>query len=261
MTLDADDDQLIVWSEFDHTLTFIPLAEAKRGADAASVAPVRVAIARKKEQSYELALGRRLFHAAGDPRISDDGRACASCHPDGRDDGLVWSSPDGPRRTMWLAGRVDRGPYGWRGDTATIPEHLAITIKNLAGQGIDDADKAALAAYIKSIAPPPAPHEADVARGRAIFTSSDAACASCHKEQSDFSDRESHDVRSRVTFDRFADFMTPTLRSVGARAPYFHDGRFATLSELIRKCDGEMGNTKQLSDGDVAALEAFLRSI
>ena len=31
-------------------------------------------------------------------RLSGDGRACASCHPDGRDDGLVWSTPNGPRQ-------------------------------------------------------------------------------------------------------------------------------------------------------------------
>ena len=37
--------------------------------------------------SNEYALGRILYHSTSDSRISKDGRACASCHPDGRDDG------------------------------------------------------------------------------------------------------------------------------------------------------------------------------
>ena len=44
------------------------------------------------------ALGRSLFHAVGTRQIAFDGRACASCHPDGRDDGLTWATQEGPRR-------------------------------------------------------------------------------------------------------------------------------------------------------------------
>src|SRR5262249_47938145 len=61
-----------------------------------------------------LALGRILFHSVGDVRISHDGRACASCHPDGRDDALTWATPNGPRRSIMLAGRVaSTAPFSW----------------------------------------------------------------------------------------------------------------------------------------------------
>ena len=46
---------------------------------------------------------------------------------------------------------------------------------------------------------------------------------------------------------------------VAATAPYVHDGRFATLSEVLK--DGRMGNTSQLSAAELADLEAYLRSL
>jgi hypothetical protein len=86
--------------------------------------------------SPDAALGRKLFHAANDERVSSDGRACASCHPDGRDDGLVWPTPHGPRQTIFLAGRLDRGaPFGWEATHSSIEKHLRLTVKNLGGQG------------------------------------------------------------------------------------------------------------------------------
>jgi hypothetical protein len=54
-----------------------------------------------------LTRSRALFHETDDFRLSADGRACASCHPDGREDGLTWATPDGPRQTIMLAGRID----------------------------------------------------------------------------------------------------------------------------------------------------------
>ncbi|RME22530.1 MAG: hypothetical protein D6798_15580, partial [Deltaproteobacteria bacterium] len=58
--------------------------------------------------SDEALRGKRLFWTAADPRISAGGTiACAHCHPDGQDDGLVWDFTDrgeGLRRTQSLLG-------------------------------------------------------------------------------------------------------------------------------------------------------------
>ena len=59
---------------------------------------------------------------------------------------------------------------------------------------------------------------------------------------------------SNTTFD------TPTLEFVAGTAPYFHDGRYPTLHQLLVKSDGKMGHTKQLSSEDMDALEAYLRT-
>ena len=79
------DDQahLVVWSAFDRVLTLIDRVQPDVFS---SVSPT----AARPPTPYEV--GRKLFFASGDPRIASDGRACASCHPDGRDDTLVWSS-------------------------------------------------------------------------------------------------------------------------------------------------------------------------
>ncbi|APR75606.1 Hypothetical protein A7982_00952 [Minicystis rosea] len=44
-------------------------------------------------------------------------------------------------------------------------------------------------------------------------------------------------------------------------APYFHDGRAATLEELIDENADRMGHTSHLSREDRAALIAFLRTL
>lgn len=60
-------------------------------------------------------------------------------------------------------------------------------------------------------------------------------------------------------------FKVPTLRGIKTTAPYFHDGRFATLQEVVRFYnraapveDGVSVAPLELSDEDVAALVAFL---
>ena len=51
------------------------------------------------------------------------------------------------------------------------------------------------------------------------------------------------------------------LKGIGGTGPYFHDGRYKTLRELLVSSDGKMGNTKHLSNDDLDALEAFMRSL
>ena len=59
--------------------------------------------------------GHATFHQ---PATSSSSLACASCHPEGRDDGRVWKfDPTGPRRTQSLAGGIgDTAPFHWDGD-------------------------------------------------------------------------------------------------------------------------------------------------
>jgi cytochrome c peroxidase len=52
------------------------------------------------------------------------------------------------------------------------------------------------------------------------------------------------------------------LRRVSATAPYLHDGRAATLRDLLALCaDGSMGDTSMLSAGELDDLELYLRSL
>jgi CxxC motif-containing protein (DUF1111 family) len=70
-----------------------------------------------------------------------------------------------------------------------------------------------------------------------------------------------------VTFGVFParQFLTPALWGVGATAPYLHDGRAATLSDAIRKHDGEGASSRvaflALAIDDQKKLVEFLQTL
>lgn len=165
-----------------------------------------------------------------------------------------------------LAGRLERtAPYGWEGQHKTLQEHVATTFKRLRGRGLEQAKLDALIGYIESLEGPRrrAASEIDavVMRGRAIFSSVDAGCTNCHREEAALTDGALHDVSSSALADRTSVFETPSLRFVGGTAPYFHDGRYATLLELLYATRKTMGSTTHLGAEDMAALEAYLMSL
>lgn len=249
----------VVWSQMAHALTTIGVGDAK------PLSISSVTLPRAVRPSAKIERGRALFHATSNHHISSDGRACASCHPDGRDDALVWSSPNGPRQTPILAGRLaGAAPYGWNGDAADVSTHLASTFGRLGGSGLGADDKEALIAYVGSLRPPPARAPTDhdaVARGLAIFRSEKTGCASCHGESGDLPDGNAHDVKSRAKADTSPKFDTPSLRLVSGSGPWFHDGRYTDLETLLVKSDGKMGRTKHLSKGELGDLRAYLESL
>ncbi len=247
----------VVWSQIAHTVSVVNL-----GSGTVETLPVS-----GDPLSADMALGRRLFHAEGDRRLSRDGRSCAGCHPEGRSDGLVWRLGGGARKTLLLAGRLDHGPYGWNGEHAVLEDNIGETIRRLGGLGLSRDELAALAAYVqKGLIPPPAAAvpasaAAEVQRGKALFESDQVGCVWCHKLDQDASDRAVHDVGSRAKDEERAAFRTPPLRHLAGAGPYFHDGRYATLEAVVDQNLDRMGNTSSLSAADRAALTAFLRSL
>jgi hypothetical protein len=252
----------VVFSQFARELTVLDLHDRQKSGPFArpEEKPLSIALtplSAPRDAAYDA--GRRLFHAAGDHRISSDGRACASCHPDGRDDGLVWSTPRGLRQTPMLAGRTfDTAPYGWEGARSDLREHIVNTVQQrLVGAGLADAELDGLVAYVRDLPGPGAParsKSASEARGEALFRSGEVGCARCHDGEAR-TDKQAHDIQSGGTFD------TPSLRFVGGTAPYFHDGRYPTLRALLADTDGRMGHTGQLEEAELGDLESYLRSL
>ncbi len=260
VAIDVDDKRLVSFSQLDGTVSLVDLDSF-----AAKKEPTTIKLLRSNGLTDAIASGRRLFFSGGDPRISKDGRACSSCHPDGRDDSLVWSTPDGPRQTIMLAGRVNRqGPFGWLGKHPTLQTHMTMTMKNLKGTGLEASEQESLAAFLVSLKGPAQKWRAltdEESHGRDLFNSGDAQCASCHAEKTGFTDHDTHDVRSATTSDQSKTFLVPSLANVATSAPYFHDGRFLTLEDLLDKSDGTMGATKQMTPADKKALAAYLRTL
>jgi len=245
----------VAWARFARTLSRVDL-----GASGASSAPLvsrdlpRVRV----RDAMELA-GREIFHRNGDSGISRDGVACASCHPDGRDDGLVWAVPRGRRHSLTLAGNAKRtSAFGWGAEHATLEQHVSETIRNLGGKQLPSQELASLFAYLRSMKPiPRIPDDENaplVTRGRQLFHSDRAACGTCHVELGRFSDGEPHDVGSGGVF------VTPSLVGAGARASFFHDGRFSSLDDLLAHAP-RMGGASQLSPEERTALAAFVKRL
>ena len=268
LAIDGERRAAFAWSQASRTVTAFPVdafhtaAQDKGEADLTRT----YALGPRVETTDSVALGRKLFHTTGDPRISSDGRACASCHPDGRDDGLVWATPDGPRQTPTLAGRLaGTAPYGWNGARSTVKKHVTSTVHRLGGTGIDDASMDALVAYCMDMKGAPhaakAPDQPLVAEGQDLFESSATGCSSCHMSDGTFTDGNRHNVHSKAKGDPHRRFDTPSLRSLSGTAPYFHDGRYPTLRALLIASDGKMGHTSQLSPHEMDALEAYLGSL
>jgi mono/diheme cytochrome c family protein len=254
LAVDRDAHKLFAWSQIAHELTTINLGTGETTALAVGADPL----------DPEVAKGRRLFITELDRRISRDGRACAACHPDGRDDGQVWKLGAGPRQTPTLLGRLERGPFGWEAKHADLRDNMRETMGRLGGGGISTPDLTALASYLRRglvVPNRPAEDSEDVRRGRDLFTSAEVGCSGCHELETDGSDRKRHDVGSRAKGDVPVKFRTAPLKFVGGTGPYFHDGRYATLEQLIDSNYDAMGETSQLTDPDRRALVAFLRSL
>jgi hypothetical protein len=244
----------------------------------------------------ELAKGRELFYRANENLISAANLSCAVCHPDGRDDGLVWRFHGSRLRTPFLADRIsDTAPYNWHGTEPTLEGNIRQTIRRLGGKGLADEDVKALARYLREgLRRPAAGTGCDsslVALGRSVFERPDVGCAGCHVPESGFTDGSSHDVGSlsarereeiRSTLAEAASqptqrdapppdgprtvreaeqFDTPSLRHLADSPPYFHDGAAPSLAAVVADNRDRMGKTSHLSAHDREALVAYLKSL
>jgi len=253
IAFDEASSEAVVWSQLDRVITILPVSDGKTQATGSGTTTIRLDPIVK--MPTDVAEGRREFLRP----IGTDKRSCASCHPDGRDDGLAWSSPLGKRQTPMLAGRIaGAAPYGWGGEAKTVELHLDETFKRLGAPAPSAKTSAALIAWVGAMyAPDRAKTKLgkEARRGREVFLSPEVGCSSCHIDEGRATDGVLRNIGSGGNFD------TPSLRFVGGTAPYFHDGRYATLRDLLVATDGKMGFTQHLNATDFDALIAYLESI
>ncbi|HEY1696754.1 MAG TPA: hypothetical protein VGG39_31545 [Polyangiaceae bacterium] len=221
--------------------------------------------------STQALAGRRLFFDATNTHVTPAGVvACASCHPSGSDDGLVWfeDTPNVPyrhRRTPHLANaKSATSPFHWDGQFTDMPALAESTMTNIMGGDGLLVDVSTVQAYIDEIVQPPVLPVADaasVARGEALFTSPQVGCSTCH-DGPYLTDDQLHVVlnpQSLDPADTIAQTNTPGLHGVFLTAPYFHDGRAATLQDVL--ADPLMGSTQGLSAQQTGDLIAYLQSL
>jgi cytochrome c peroxidase len=199
--------------------------------------------------------------------------ACATCHPGGSDDGLVWfiDTPTIPlkrRRTPHLANsHSDTAPFHWDGSFATMSDLVTATITDLMAGDDLLVDPTSVQAFVDEmvLAPiGPAQDSAAVARGQTLFQSTTAGCAGCHSAP-DLTDDLNHAVLNPMSLssdDVFTSANTPSLHGLFVRAPFFHDGRSPSLNDLLTRADASgHGDTSALSSSDISDLIAYLESL
>ena len=201
--------------------------------------------------------GEILFHDA--TICYQHWQSCASCHPDGRMDGLNWDlMNDGvgnPKNTksMILAHRTP--PAMAEGVRMTAEEAVRSGLTHILFTVRPEEEAADIDAYLKALEPVPSPYLVDgrlspsAERGRRLFHNQQVGCYVCHPAPL-YTDLKPHNVGSRSPYERTEHFDTPTLVEVWRTAPYLHDGRYTTMRDLL--VEGRHG----LTDGRLEALSA-----
>lgn len=219
--------------------------------------------------------GRALFNDAG---LSAGGQySCATCHPmNGHTDNKTYvgvevvadGDPKGRSTpTLWGAG-LRQAEWSWAGNIPSIETNIrGIIVNRMKGAEPPKETLEAPAAYAKSLPNGPAPFlnsdgmprdtaQAAVKRGYALF-SGKAGCLTCHVPAS-YDKRGPEDVGSGGAF------KVPSLRNVSKTGPYFHDGRYKTLAEIVTYMSDfyarKTGSPDKLSDAEKRDIVEFLRA-
>ena len=155
--------------------------------------------------------------------------------------------------TPSLRGARFTSPYGRDGRTASLSEFVRDVVTNeFGGAPLPPAQLSALVHYVQDLDFVPnanldargrltAQASASARRGEILFTTPRAgfdggSCATCHVRTSFFRDGHVHRLASgRLPSPHAIEdgFETPTLLGTAESAPYFHDGRLATLGDVV----------------------------
>lgn len=206
--------------------------------------------------------GEEIFRRGNSTQISSGGAmACASCHAEGRADGLTWFLTGNILQTPFLSGRVmGTHPFKWDGKDATVTDSLTNTVGRLGGSGLRRSEITDLTNFLASLPQPRVPSAEDataVARGKKLFESSTTGCASCHDGPL-LTDQRAHEIAPDLPA-----VDTPSLIGLASSAPYYHDGSAPTLQSLLRGKGNihGMGRLSKLDASDVGDLVAYMESL
>ncbi len=207
--------------------------------------------------------GHQIFHTN-----SGAGLACASCHPEGGDDGRVWkfAQKDGKvaaRRTQNLRGGITAtAPFHWDGSLKTLG-HLMdeVFVSRMQGPKLSNDFVNTLGKWMDTVPALPRSEAKDpiaAERGRTLFFNAEIGCAKCHMG-SLLTDNKTVDVGTGQAL------QVPSLRGLGWRAPFMHDGCARTLGDRITNpaCGGgdKHGITSKLTAAQVADLVGFMDTL
>lgn len=217
----------------------------------------------------EVRKGEMFFFDAG--LCFQQWQSCATCHPgNARVDGLNWDLlNDGignPKNTKSMVWSHKTPPAMISGIRDSAEAAVRAGIRSIQFSVRPDEDARAIDAYLKELAPVPSPHLSDgklsasALRGRQAFAK--AGCMHCHPAPL-FTDLKEYNVGTGKDREKDTTFDTPTLVELWRTAPYLHDGRAATVKDVItiHNIGDQHGKTSTLTAEEIADLAEYLLSL
>ncbi|NUP11379.1 MAG: c-type cytochrome [Polyangiaceae bacterium] len=203
--------------------------------------------------------GHTLFHRNPEQPTTI---ACASCHPEGGDDGHTWLFTEiGERRTQSLYGDITgTEPFHWDGDLNNLEDVMTTVFEHrMGGSPQSEARVDALHSWLATIPRIGLPEQVDstaIARGKALFESTEVGCATCHSGAKLTNNKT-------MSIGKGAATQVPSLVGVRNRAPFMHDGCAKTLKDRFEpNCGGtEHGDVSGLSDAEIDDIVAYMNSL
>lgn len=193
--------------------------------------------------------GHRLFHETALAAVT-----CASCHPEGGDDGQVWWL-DQRRHTQAIdVGLAGTAPFHWIGDLedfAALAEE--VHQGRMGALPLDAAQADAFERWVthRRTAPSRVPDEQS-AQGELEWTR--YGCARCHVDA----------VVGGTSVILDADneaLQVPPLSGVDLHPPWMHDGRSHTLADAVREMIVRTTPGAAPTPDEIAALVAYLETL
>lgn len=200
--------------------------------------------------------------------------SCGTCHADARVDGLNWDllndglgNPKNARSMLLSYATPPVMSLGIRSDMETAVGKGFIHIQFTRPE---PGEVEAVSAYLRSLRPEMSPYRMPdgslseaAKRGQQIFHRNSVGCADCHSGPH-FTNLKLKDVGTASLNDRGKTaYDVPTLVELWRTPPYLHDGRAATVREVLVQQNREdwHGNTSGLESSEIDDLVEYLLSL
>jgi len=214
--------------------------------------------------------GEMIFHDAA--HCLQHWLSCASCHPDGRVDGLNWDlMNDGignPKNTRSMVCAYKTKPMMTLGVRPDFEAAVESGFRNIQFYEPTKEEVESTQEYLRSLQPERSPHRLangellpSAKRGQVIFKGK-AGCGGCHPEPL-FTDHQMYDVGTTQGKDKGKKVKTSMLIELWRTAPYLNNGAAVELREVLAKFNqnDRHGRTSNLTQQELDDLVEYLLSL
>jgi hypothetical protein len=186
-------------------------------------------------------------------------QSCASCHPDGRIDGLNWDLlNDGisnPKNTKSLLFSHETPPVMSLGVRSHAKVAVRAGFRYIQFTDVPEEHSLAVDAYLQSLEPVASPYAGNSRESKAgekLYYN--LSCDECHSGPY-YTDLQSY----HTGLDTTLKWDTPALNEVWRTEPYWHDGRYPTLEAIFEQ--EKHGLKESLTKKETGQLVSYLKTL